>query len=265
MIALVLAALGGLAAQSPCDTRGLSDGPLLLGFEQADFGVARRACPRSEIGLGAGGRAIIDEPSFYARLHGGGRFDFTLQPVDQLELALMLEPLVYEQVIQSFRASYFGLGDASLSGTLLVFTRDTIALSTLARVTLPTAMGYWGHSSPWGIDAGLLSTVEPFTWLRLHGALLGMAGWAVTKADADPRGAIALSLASDIVLFSWLALVLDSSAQVLERDPLDRITVGGGVRAALGDLGAELGVRVPVAGADRHLASAGLRITWRVW
>jgi hypothetical protein len=256
---------GAVVAQSPCDSRALPDGPLVIGFEQADFGVARRACPRTEVAVGGGGRAIIEEASFYADLRGAARADVSFQPFDQLELALSLEPIFYEQVIQSFRASHLGFGDTSVSGTLLAFARESFALSVMARATLPTAFGYYQNASPVGFDAGLLSTLEPVDGIRLHGGALALGSFAITKAAPDERGGLAMNLGADLVPFEWLAIVVDTHTQVLERDPLDRVAVGGGVRASLWDVGCELGVMVPIAGADRHMAAVQLKLAYRFW
>lgn len=265
MMHAFIALTASMLAQSPCDARALADGPLMIGFGQADHGVFRRACPRSEIGLGAGARAIIEEESFYADLRAHGRLDVSIQPFDALELSLMLEPVFYEQVIQSFRASHLGVGDASVSAMLLGFTGDGYALSILVRGTFPTAYGYYAHTLPFAFDAGPVFLLEPIDDVRLHAGVLALGEFAVTKAASDPRGGIAGNIGADFVLFDWLAIVTDLQAQALVREPLDRLTLGLGARASLGDLALELGGAVPVAGADRNLAAGVLRVTARFW
>jgi hypothetical protein len=262
---LALSIVSALAAQSPCDERAVSDGPMMVPLQQADFGVFRRACPRSEVALGVGGRAIVEEENFYADLRGNGRLDVSTQPFDALELHLSLEPLFYEQVIQSFRASHTGLGDASVGATLLAFTSDFLALSILTRATLPTAWGYYRNAHPFGFDAGLLLLLEPVTGVRLHAGVLALGSVAVTRADPDPRPGLGANLGMDFVIFDWLSIVTDLNGQALLRDPLDRITIGFGARASLGDAALEFGTAIPVAGADRHLGAALLRISYRFW
>jgi hypothetical protein len=227
--------------------------------------VFHRACPRTEVALGAGGRAVIEEENFYADLRGAGRLDVSLQPFDALELSVMLEPVFYEQVIQSFRASHVGLGDLSASAMLLGFTGDAYALSLLVRGTFPTAAGYYGGTLPFAFDAGLLFLLEPLTDVRLHIGALALGEAAVTAAASDPRAGLACNLGADFVIFDWLAIVGDLQAQALVRAPLDRVTLGVGARAALGDLGFELGASVPVAGADRNLLGVLARASLRFW
>jgi hypothetical protein len=147
---LVAVLLGAPRAQasSPCDGRDLPEGPLPIGFEQADFGQLRRACPRTEVGLSLGGRAIIEQENFYANLRGGARLDASFQPFPQLEVFASAEPFIYQQVIQSYRATHMGLGDSAVGATLLAFARDSFALSPTARVNLPTALGLYKNAFP---------------------------------------------------------------------------------------------------------------------
>src|SRR4051812_2535794 len=60
-------------ASSACETevaRGLGEGPLVIGFYEADLATGRHACPRSELSLGGRGGAIIDTPNFYGAISG---------------------------------------------------------------------------------------------------------------------------------------------------------------------------------------------------
>lgn len=257
-------AAGGAQAGSPCDGRALPEGPLPIGFEQADFGQLRRACPRTEVGLSLGGRAIIETENFYANLRGGARLDGSFQPFPQLELFASAEPFVYQQVIQSYRATHLGLGDSSVGATVLAFARDSFALSPTARVNLPTALGLYKNAFPVSVEAGLVGLIEPFEELRLHGGLLGAASWAFSAGDGDDRGAILSNVGADLILDDWVAVVVDLNSQMLHRADLDRLTVGMGARFAFFDgLGLELGAVIPLAGAERNVASLALRSAWR--
>lgn len=262
MIALLLPL--ALVARSPCDDRPLPDGPLPIGFAQADFGTVRRACPRTEVGFGVGGRAIIEEESFYADIRAGSRLDGSFQPFRQLEISLSLEPLVYELLIQSFRAQHIGLGDSSVGATLLAFGRESFALSVTARASLPTSIGYYQNAFPVGLEAGLLGVIEPVEDLRLHGGLLGGASFAITSADPAERGAIIGNLGADIVVDDWLAFVVDMNGQALQRGGLDHLALGLGARFAIDDIGIEAGANVPLAGDERNLLGALLRASWRL-
>lgn len=262
MIATLVAL--AFAAQSPCDGRGMPDGPVVAPLQQADFGVVRRACPRSEVALGGGGRAVIEEADFYADLRGNARLDVSAQVFDALELSLAFEPVFYEQVIQSFRASHTGVGDLSAAATLLLFTGEHYALSAMTRATFPTSVGYYANAWPFGFDAGPLLLIAPMPDVRLHAGALLLGSVAATAADADPRAGIAALMGATFVFFDWLAVVTDLQAQALLRAPLDRVAFGLGLRAQLGDLGAELGTAIPLAGADRHLGALALRLSLRL-
>lgn len=250
-------------ARSPCDSRVLPEGPLPTGFEEADFGEVKSACPRSEIGFGLDGRAIVDEAHFYGDIRAAGRFDVSVQPFPQLELFGSTELVQYHQVIQSFKASYVGLGDTSAGAVLLAFAHDDFALSVMGRADLPTSYGYYQNSFPVGLEAGLLGLIAPVEPIRLHGGLLAGTTFALTNASPNTRPAIVGNVGADVVLFDWLALVGDLNAQALERGALDDLSVGGGLRFDIFGAGAELGAVVPVAGSEKNLASFILRGAWR--
>ncbi len=263
MSALVLLLM--VAANSPCDDSALADGPLTAPFAQGDVGVARRACPRTEVAVGAAGRATVERENFYANLRGNARIDVSVQPVDEIELAVAFEPVFYQQVIQSYRASHVGPGDTSVSATLLAVAQRGYALSVMARATLPTAYGYYVHSYPFALDAGVLGMVEPLPGLRVHTALLGIASAQATVADKHARAAVAGDVGAAYRVFDWVAVVVDASAQSFATAPLDRAALGAGVRAAWGPLGVDASVVVPVAGAQRDLFGATLRVSYRLW
>jgi hypothetical protein len=264
-IAVAMSAVwsGAAHAKSPCDGRALPEGPLPTGFEEADFGEVKSACPRSELGFGVDGRAIVDEAHFYGDIRGAGRFDVSVQPFPQLELFGSTELLEYHQVIQSFKASYLGLGDTSAGAVLLAFAHDDFALSVMGRADLPTAYGYYQNAFPVGLEAGLLGLIAPVEPIRLHGGLLAGTTFALTNASPDTRPAIVGNVGADVVLFDWLALVGDVNAQALEHGALDDLALGGGLRFDIVGVGAEIGAVVPVAGSEKNVASFILRGAWR--
>src|SRR5262245_61507684 len=58
---------GGGDCGGPGEHGGIQ-GPVASGFFDADFATGRRACPRTEMGLGLQGGAAIDLPNFYGQL-----------------------------------------------------------------------------------------------------------------------------------------------------------------------------------------------------
>lgn len=263
--AAVALAAEGAHARSPCDSRRLPEGPLPAGFSQSDFGLVRGACPRTELGLGVGGRAIIESENFYGNLRGGARLDVSAQPIPSLELFATLEPFVFHQVIQSFKATHIGLGDSSVGGTLLAFGRERFALSVTTRLSLPTAVGYHGNSWPIGFETGILLLLEPIDELRFHGGLLGGVRTAFTKASAPASGALIGNAGVDVVIDDeWLSAVVDLNGQALERGGLDLLAIAFALRfVILDEVGLEVGANIPVAGDERNLASALLRASYR--
>ena len=264
-IAATAIAAESAEARSPCDSRRLAEGPVPTGFSQADFGVVRGACPRSEVGLGVGGRAIIESENFYGNLRGGARLDVSAQPIPSLELFATLEPFVFHQVIQSFKATHLGLGESSVGGTLLAFGRERFALSVTTRLSLPTSIGYHVNSWPIGFETGVLMLLEPIDELRFHGGLLAGVRTAFTKAAVPASGAVIGNAGVDVVLDEdWLSAVIDLNGQALERGDLDLLAVAFGLRfVILDEVGLEVGANLPIAGDERHLASAILRASYR--
>lgn len=264
-LTLSLVAASSAYARSPCDTRRLAEGPLQAGYSQSDFGLVRSACPRTEVGLGLGGRAIIENENFYGNVRGGARLDVSGQPFPQLELFLTTEPIVYNLVIQSFRASHLGLGETSVGGTLLAFGRQSFALSVTTRLSLPTSIGYHGNSWPVGLETGLLMLIEPIDELRFHGGLLGGLRTAFTKADPGTRGVVIGNAGADIIIDEeWLAATVDLNGQALERGSLDHLSLGLALRfVILDEVGLEVGANIPMAGDERNLAAFMLRAHYR--
>ena len=260
---MMFAIAAALLSSSPCDGRVLAEGPVPAGFGEGDFGVVRGACPRTEVGLGLDGRAIVETANFYGNVRAAGRLDLSGQPFPQLEFYVTTELLSYQLVIQSFKADRIGYGDTSAGATLLAFAHDNFALSVTTRVDLPTSFGLYQNAFPVGLEAGLLGVIEPAKALRLHGGLLGGTSFAITKASPNTRGAIIANAGVDVLLTDWWSLVGDLDGQALQRGDLDLLGVAVGTRFDICGVGLEAGAVVPVAGAERSLASFIVRGSYR--
>jgi hypothetical protein len=273
LVAIVAVAVTGLIAPaatagSPCSSpdgaRRLPEGPVPVGFSQADFGIVRGACPRSELGLALDGRAIVESENFYGNLYGGTRLDASARLLPSLELFASVEPVVFHQVIQSLKATYIGLGETSVGGTLLAFGRERFALSVTTRLDLPTSVGYHKNAWPIGVEAGALMLLEPIDELRFHGGLLGGMRTAFTKADAGKSAAVVGNAGVDVVIVpQWFSAVVDLHAQALERGGLDLLAVGVGLRFVIFEVGLEAGANIPIAGDERNALAAVLRAAYR--
>src|SRR5262249_20145400 len=64
--ARICSASGGAAPALPAGPVGVA------GFHEADLAQARRACPRTEVGLGMRAAAVIDTAAFYGSLDAQG-------------------------------------------------------------------------------------------------------------------------------------------------------------------------------------------------
>ena len=62
---------------------------------EADLATGRRACPRTEIGLGVRGGAIIDTPNFYGNLGGQAQLFGSWAFRRKTELFATLEPVTF--------------------------------------------------------------------------------------------------------------------------------------------------------------------------
>src|SRR3954464_15616400 len=118
--------------------RGLFDGPVAVGFFDADFATGRRACARTEMGLGLLGTASIDTPDFYGALSGGALLygSFAL-PSAPLEVFASLE-VVKVQYVQnaSLKGTSFSLGQASLGATYALLRSGGLTLAPSMRLML---------------------------------------------------------------------------------------------------------------------------------
>lgn len=272
--ALVVASVTALAGpalaldvptpEGVCGDAARPDGPLPAGFHRGDHGVARRACPRTEAGIGLGGRAVVEPQNFYANLVGHLRVDGSIEIAPRLELFGALELLEAQQVISSFRAGHLGLGNTSLGATWLFHESDEVGLAAFGRATLPTALGLYQRAFPVGGDIGVTGVVVPIEPIRLRAAAFGTSALTLGGGAPTPRAGFAGQIGMDVAPWHWLALSAELNGAALYAAPLDHAALGLGARFAIWEgLGAEIGAVVPLAGRERNLATAIARVSWR--
>lgn len=263
LLLLLVVGAASSAHAEVCTETTRPDGPLQAGLLRGDLGVARRACPRTEIAVGAGGRAIVEPENFYGNIIVHGRVDGSWRALPRLELFGALEAVQYQTVISSFTASRIGLGHLSGGATWLLYEDDRVGISAFGRTTLPTAIGLYRNMFPFGFDAGVTSAFSPIEPITLHAAAFGLASIAAGPGDPLPRAGIAAHLGMDIAPWDFIALTAEIDGQSLFEEPLDHLSIGGGLRFAIwSGLGAELGVLVPVAGRERSMGSLIARVGW---
>lgn len=242
----------------------LNEGPVVLGLYDADFGTGRRACLRSELALYERFGAVIDAKDFY----GGVRADtivsgsYWLRP--RLELFGALE-LIHWEFAQNatVKASTIGLGQLTVGAQGLILETKRWVLSGYGRVLLPTAS--WTPSvQTIGAELGVNASFRPHRKVELHGHLGGDLTAGLSAGPADVRGGTTLMVGVQYTPARWFALAVDLSTVLGHRAALDAFLPSIGLRFRVWrGLGLELDATAPVAGADRRLAIAALRLHCR--
>jgi hypothetical protein len=263
----VLALAPGRALADPCaaDPGAIATGPLQLGFFDGDVARPRRACPRSEVGMSFGGRALIDSRNFYGTVGAGLLFGGSYRYSEEGEVFAAIEA-VQVRFVQSavFKTTRLGLGDTSIGAAHRVVDLGGATVAATGRLTLPTAVGLYENAWPFAVDLGAAFAWRPASRLGIHGHVGFIGAAAMGRGDPAPRLGVQALAGVDFRVFEWLALVLDVGSQHGWAAAVDQVTVAPGLRAALGRrFGLEVGAMVPVAGATRADAAFALRGSWR--
>lgn len=250
---------------SPCAVwrhAGLAEGPIGVGYYEADVATGRRVCPRTEVALGTRAGAVIDTPDFYGAIGASGLLSASHALSDRREVFATLEFLQYDWVTNAVIVqSRMGMGQLTAGVSQIVANGDRWATATTARVMLPTSTTI--NVRVIGGEVGQGLTYRLSEGLELH----GFAGLDVTAAvfapSAQPRLGALVNAGVQYSPASWFGLVLDVNGRA------------GGytsyVAPALGlrfrpfkNFGAELAATLPVTGSDRHDALVGLRLGYRL-
>lgn len=279
LLVLVLGfALADAARATPCDAtdEGLFLGPIATTTLDGDHASARRACPRTEVGLGTSLQGTL-EPEKYGLdltiqvasgspifIRGAGRVFGSLAIGDRLELFGSFEPLYARYLISGYQASYIGPGHSTLGATFVAYADDVIVLSVTQSATLPSAFGLYKNAWPFAFDSGLTTTFSPIDVLHLHAQLSGVASFAYTMAESDPRVGVMGLAGGELLLFEWASLVVDLYGLALYRAPLDNVAIQAAARAKIfAGLGVEASISLPLHGADRNLFVQRLSLAYR--
>ena len=239
---------------------GLNEGPVALGYAEADVATGRRACPRTEIGLGARFGAIIDTPGFYGAVSVNGLLygSYALRPTT--ELFATLEAVNFNYGVNAVLTStQLTLGNMTAGATQVLVQNGNFVGSVSARILLPTSFEIPG-AHVMGGELGASASWRPKQWLEVHGYLGGDLSAAIGRAAALTRGGAILLAGAQLSPFDWGAVVVDLSGRL---GPLTYFAPTIGLRFKVAKLGIELGATLPVAGTDRHTIIGGLRLNWR--
>jgi hypothetical protein len=258
LIATLPAALR--AEDTACTSSALPEGPAAVGFLEADWSTGRRACPRTEVGLGGRFAAIIDTPGFYGNLAVNGLVFGSWAVRPDLELFGTLEAVSYNFAQNAvLKATQLTLGNltAGASWAYLRTSRFTSALT--GRLLLPTSLEIPGAHVA-GIEVGDNASLRPLSWLEVHGYLGAEFTAAFSRAESLPRVGGVLLAGVALSPVEWGALVVDLNGRL---GPNTWLAPAVGLRFKIFRLGIELSATLPVAGSDRHNFLFGGRFSWR--
>lgn len=263
MITLISLLSASLAQAGVCDDLGgLPTGPISASLYDGDHGLARRTCGRTEAALDGGGLVLADTPNFYGHIVAGGNLEGAYA-TDKLEVFGGVQAIRYDSVISAISSSYVGLGHTHLGASYRLAESESWAVGLSGRAVLPTAFGLYENARPFGLDLGVNGVWVAAPALRVHGQLGGLHSFATGPGDADPRFGLGVLAGAELRPSDHFAAVVDLEAFAGQYAPLDAFSAGIGLRAGGEAFGLELGAKLPLAGRERALATAGLRASWR--
>lgn len=250
------------AVPETCAAGPLVDGPIVLGYQEADVATGRRLCPRNEVGLGTHTLMVIDTPNYYGDVLVEAVVFASYKWDEKTELYGYLEAVDWEFVQNaSLKATNLTLGNLTLGATRQLWDRGPALLGGVtARVLLPTSFATEG-SRPLGIEAGHLTTWVPMHGLEVHTFLGGDVSIGLGSSGALPRGGGVLTLGAQYSPLTWGAVVLDLTGRLDSAHSY--LAPALALRFAFGQFGLELAGSLPIAGDDRHDVVLGLRLAYR--
>lgn len=241
---------------------GLPEGPIGIGWYEADVVTGRRTCPRTELALGTRGGAVIDTPDFYGTIGLGLLLSGSYALGADKELFGTLELLQFQFVQNgTLKRTGLSLGQLTAGGSMVTFRRERLAGAATARLMLPTST-LAANVRTVGVEAGHSATFRPSERLELHGFVGADLSAGLSVANSYPRVGGLLTLGVQYSPLSWLGLVLNANGRL---GATSYVAPAVGLRFKLyRGLGAELGVTLPLAGSDRHEGLFALRFGYRL-
>ncbi|PTL78232.1 hypothetical protein [Vitiosangium sp. GDMCC 1.1324] len=243
----------------------LAEGPVTFGFQSADVSTGRRACPRTEVGLGVQGGAIIETQNFYGAVTAAGLLSGSVAVRPDLEVFATLEALRFQYVQNAtLTGTNMSLGQLTLGGTYVALTSGSFVLSPSVRLELPTSFAS-PRTRTVGGEIGAAALYRSSERFEVHGYAGVDASLGLGASASLPRAGFLVNVGAEYALFSGFAAVLDANVHFGRRDVLDYVAPAVGLRFRAGEhFGAELGASLPLLGAERALAIGGLKLTWRM-
>lgn len=243
----------------------LAEGPVTFGYLSADVATGRRACPRTEVGLGLQGGAIVETANFYGAVTGAGLISGSVAVRPDLEVFATLEAPRFQFVQNAtLTGTTLSLGQLTAGATYVALAQGPLVVSPSARLQLPTSFAS-PRTRTVGGEVGAAVLFRPQSRFEVHGyAGLDLSA-GLGAAAAQPRAGFLVNVGSEYALCSGFAAVLDANVHFGHRAVLDYVAPALGLRFRAGEhFGAELGASLPLLGAERHLAIGGLKLTYRL-
>ncbi|MEC7522155.1 MAG: hypothetical protein VYE22_19875 [Myxococcota bacterium] len=262
----------GLGALDPCgtDLRSRPVGPLQVGIEDGNLGVAHRVCPRDEVAIGGDLLLVAHSAELYGNLRVGGRVRAAARLFDpNVEMYLSWEPVRYQTILGAVSAAYLGHGYLGWGLSAMVLNEGGRALAVTGRFVAPTTSGLDRGAQPVSLDLGLTAAYQASAHFRFH-AWLGALGTLYLGGPAAARAGLRVGGGADWRPYEWISFVLEISSGFGYRDGLDHLAASAGLRFALGtELGLELGATMPVLGQRAYddgalPIAASLMLAWRL-
>lgn len=243
----------------------LAEGPVPFGFLSADVATGRRACPRTEVGLGLQGGAIIETKNLYGAVTAAGLLSGSYAVRPDLELFATLEVPRFQFVQNAtLTGTSLSLGQLTAGATYVALTRGDFVLSPSVRLQLPTSFAS-PRTRTLGGELGAAALYRPTNRFEVHGYAGVDASLGLGAAAALPQAGFLLNVGSEYALCSGFAAVLDANVHFGHRAALDYVAPAVGLRFRAGEhFGAELGASLPLVGAERALAIGGLKLSYRL-
>jgi hypothetical protein len=239
---------------------GLEEGPVAMGFYDADTVSARRACPRTEVSLGARLDATIDSPDFFGAIGGTALLSASYAQTETRELFVTLEALRYDYIQNAvIKQSEFGLGQLTVGASQIVAQGGSWATATSARLMLPTST--LSDVSVFGLDVGQALTFRLRDTVELHG-FAGADGSAAAFAAPQPLFGALITAGMQYSPGSRFGLVLDLNGRLGGRASYVAPAVALRFRAAT-SVGFDVAASRPLIGTDRPNAVLGIRMSIR--
>jgi hypothetical protein len=242
------------------DSKAMPEGAATVGYFEADVATGRRACPRTEVGVGGRFGAIIDVAHFYGNLGVNGVVSGSYAVNRKLEIYATLEAVSFSYVQTALKQTNVTLGHMTAGVTYQAYQLgSSFAGAISGRLLLPTSFQIPNARSI-GIELGHASTWRPKSWLEVHTYLGGDFSAAISAGDSYPRFGGVLVLGAALTPLSWFSFVLDATGRL---GAISYFAPTAALRFKVSSLGIELAGTLPLAGNDRHNFIAGLRLSWR--